>query len=149
MSFSGASRVIHARVDGSDVNDGLSWNTAVKSIQGALGKLTSPPGHGLILIAPGRYLNTSVVVSAPNTRFQGAGPGTVLEPSAAVNYCLKLQSSNVEAADLVIEAGDVHAIARGGSGVIENVRIMRCTLRGDSTLALTKCKSIMLQECRV
>lgn len=145
MPFSGASNVVHVSTQGTRDGDGLSWSTAVNSLHNALLKL--PSGHGLILIAPGAYASTSVLINAPKIKIQGAGPGTLLQGSAAVSYVIRIAANDAEIADLSAEGPN--AILCDTSTAIENLRLSRCYFKGENAVRAYKCKGLALDECMI
>lgn len=62
-----AERIRYVRTDGSDSNDGLSWNTAYKSVQKAINELAAQSGvPGEVWIAEGEY-EPSELIDGPGT----------------------------------------------------------------------------------
>lgn len=160
MSFSGAPNVIHVKTNGDDSKDGSSWQLAVKSVTKAVTIAMGKQGKTLILIAPGRYVGAdarAAVFSTNNLKFQGAGPGTVLEETdpAARSLIMLDDADSVEFSDLTLvnssSSGDQVVILNGLAGPQQcrGLTITRCRISGGRAVQAYKCKDVLLKKCMI
>lgn len=157
MSFSGAPNVIHVKPGGGGTQGGQDWTNAAATPTAAL-SLVPASGNALILIAPGHYVgvNARATITKPNIRFQGAGPGTVLEENDQNAAALiQIAANNIEFSDLTLinssASTDGIAILNGNptSDVRESLRITRCYVKGQKAIQAQLIRKIILQESMI
>lgn len=154
MALADVSRVIHVTPTGGSPQNGQSWTTAVDSLNSAILMLANQSGYtggGLILIAPGMYLNEKATtgIYLREVKIQGAASGVTLKVDNG-NDVIVLANNSIELADLTIwnarQATGTHGVRSLGSSVLENVRLTRCAIRGGTAAKLTKVKNIVIQD---
>ena len=121
---------IYVANNGSDANDGFSWNTPKLSIQNATGTVNA---NGTINIANGTYKgekNTNIIINKNMTIIGDSQTGTIIDGENK-NWIFNIASGfNVLIRDLTLKGGNATLYPHSNGGAIYNIgnlTVANCT----------------------